>query len=102
MSIRFKEKALPDYQHLMQRCFEELLPGAEAWTLDDSGVPQLANSVWNAIQEALQHAGFVVADVRTLDKQQGSYQQVTSRLPSSKTWSSQPTSPTAALRSASN
>jgi hypothetical protein len=24
------------------------------------------NSVWNAIQEALQHAGFVIADIRTL------------------------------------
>ena len=36
------------------------------------------NAVWNAIQEALQSAGFVVADVRTLDKQQGSYRQVTS------------------------
>ena len=27
------------------------------------------NSVWNAIQESLQRAGFVVADVRILDKQ---------------------------------
>jgi len=36
------------------------------------------NAVWNAIQEAMLGAGFVVADVRTLDKQQGSYRQVTS------------------------
>ena len=36
------------------------------------------NAVWNAIQEAMLTAGFVVADVRTLDKQQGSYRQVTS------------------------
>jgi hypothetical protein len=36
------------------------------------------NSVWNAIQEALQTAGFVIADVRTLDKKQGSFKQVTS------------------------
>jgi hypothetical protein len=34
--------------------------------------------VWRAIQEALGTAGFVVADVRTLDKEQGSYRQVTS------------------------
>jgi hypothetical protein len=33
--------------------------------------------VWIAIQEALQRAGFVVADVRTLDKKQGSFKQVT-------------------------
>ena len=36
------------------------------------------NAVWRAIQEALGTAGFVVADVRTLDKQQGSFRQVTS------------------------
>ena len=34
------------------------------------------NSVWNAIQESLQKAGFIVADVRTLDKQQDSFKQV--------------------------
>ena len=35
------------------------------------------NAVWRSIQEALQRAGFVVADVRTLDKKQGSFKQVT-------------------------
>lgn len=35
------------------------------------------NSVWNAIQEGLQRAGFIIADVRTLDKKQGSFKQVT-------------------------
>ena len=35
------------------------------------------NSVWHAIQEALSSAGFVVADVRTLDKHVGSFKQVT-------------------------
>src|SRR5690606_10655114 len=35
-------------------------------------------AVWNAIQEALQAAGFVVADVSVLDKKSGSYRQVTS------------------------
>ena len=35
------------------------------------------NAVWNAIQEAILRAGFVIADVRTLDKQQGSFKQVT-------------------------
>ena len=37
------------------------------------------NSVWNSIQESLQRSGFVIADVRILDKKQGSFQQVTSR-----------------------
>ena len=35
-------------------------------------------AVWNAIQVALQQAGFVVAEVTALDKVQGSYRQVTS------------------------
>src|SRR5262249_21310868 len=35
------------------------------------------NAVWNSIQEAINRAGFVIADVRTLDKQQSSFKQVT-------------------------
>ena len=35
------------------------------------------NSVWNAIQESLIRAGFVIADVRTLDKKYASFKQVT-------------------------
>ncbi|MFC1705449.1 DNA methyltransferase [Planctomycetota bacterium] len=35
------------------------------------------NVVWTAIQEALGNAGFVVADVRTLDRKQGTFNQVT-------------------------
>jgi len=35
------------------------------------------NAVWNAIQEALQRSGFIIADVRTLDKKKESFKQVT-------------------------
>ena len=75
---KFKKKGLPEYQRLMQRCFGEycrvLKPGRWMTVVFHNS----RNSVWNAIQEAMQAAGFVVADVRTLDKQQGSYRQVTS------------------------
>lgn len=75
---RAKGKNLFDYQHLMQRCFEEyhriLKPGRWMTVVFHNSL----NAVWNAIQEAMLAAGFVVADVRTLDKQQGSYRQVTS------------------------
>ncbi len=75
---RAKHKGLPEYQELMTRCFEEyhrvLKPGRWMTVVFHNS----KNSVWNAIQESLQRAGFVVADVRTLDKQQGSYRQVTS------------------------
>jgi len=71
-------KGLPEYQHLMTECFRQyyrvLKPGH--WMTVE--FHNSKNSVWNAIQEALQTAGFIVADVRTLDKQQGSFKQVTS------------------------
>lgn len=35
------------------------------------------SSVWNGIQEAITKAGFIISQVSTLDKQQGSYKQVT-------------------------
>lgn len=73
-----KEKSILDYQGLMRACFEEyervLKPGRWMTVVFSNS----ANAVWRAIQEALGTAGFVVADVRTLDKQQGSYRQVTS------------------------
>lgn len=75
---RVKEKTLLDYQRMMSDCFcnyfRALKPGR--WMTVE--FHNSRNSVWNAIQEALQHAGFVVADVRTLDKKQGSFQQVVS------------------------
>jgi hypothetical protein len=75
---RFKKKALPEYQHLMQRCFAEyhrvLKPGRWMTVVFSNSKA----AVWNAIQVALQQAGFVVAEVTALDKVQGSYRQVTS------------------------
>ena len=75
---RFKQKGLLEYQRLMQRCFEEyqrvLKPGRWITVVFHNS----RNAVWTAIQEAMLAAGFVVADVRTMDKQQGSYRQVTS------------------------
>ena len=35
-----------------------------------------SNAVWMGIQEALEAAGFVIADVRTLDKERQSYKQI--------------------------
>jgi DNA modification methylase len=75
---KFKKKALPEYQNLMQRCFAEyyrvLKPGRWMTVVFSNSKA----AVWNAIQVALQQAGFVVAEVTALDKLQGSYRQVTS------------------------
>jgi hypothetical protein len=69
-------KSLFEYQELMTQCFQEfyrvLKPGR--WMTIE--FHNSKNSVWNAIQEALQHAGFVIADVRTLDKKQGTFNQI--------------------------
>lgn len=75
---RAKNKALPDYQELMRQCFAEYHRVLKAGRWITIVFHNSRNAVWNAIQEALQAAGFVVADVRTLDKKQGSYRQVTS------------------------
>ena len=73
---RAKSKGIPDYQRLMQACFKEyyrvLKPGRWMTVVFHNS----KNAVWNAIQEALLGAGFVVADVRTLDKKQKTFQQV--------------------------
>jgi len=72
-----KDKGLNEYQDLMRDSFKEyyrlLKPGRWMTVVFHNS----HNSVWNAIQEAMSSAGFVVADVRILDKQQSSYRQVT-------------------------
>jgi len=73
-----QNKALVDYQRLMEQSFCEyfkvLKPGR--WITVEFHNSQ--NSVWNSIQEALLRAGFVVCDVRILDKKQSSFKQTTS------------------------
>lgn len=73
------QKSLIDYLELMRSSFKEayrvLKPGR--WmTVEFSNTNA---SVWNAIQTALQEAGFVVANVSALDKKQGSFKAVTTR-----------------------
>ncbi|WP_419073556.1 DNA methyltransferase [Phascolarctobacterium succinatutens] len=72
-----QKKGLYEYQSIMEKCFKEyfrvLKPGR--WITIEFHNSQ--NSIWNAIQEGIQKAGFVVADVRTLDKKQASFKQTT-------------------------
>ncbi len=72
-----QHKGLVEYQGLMQACFDEfnkvLKPGR--WMTVEFHNSQ--NSVWNSIQEGLLRAGFVIADVRVLDKQQETFKQAT-------------------------
>ncbi len=73
-----RQKGVLEYQDLMRACFKEycrvLKPGRWMTVVFSNS----KNHVWRAIQEAMGIAGFVVADVRTLDKKQLSFKQVTS------------------------
>jgi len=70
-------KGLAEYQQLMAESFTEayrvLKPGR--WMTVEFSNTQ--TSIWNAIQQAIQQAGFVIANVAALDKQQGSFKAVT-------------------------
>lgn len=73
-----QEKGLYEYQELMTQCFCEYsrILKPNRWITIE--FHNSKNAVWNAIQQGLQKAGFIVADVRTLDKQLGTFKQTTS------------------------
>ena len=68
-----QKKALVDYQGLIEKCFSEFyrILKPNRWMTVE--FHNSKNAVWNAIQQALMQAGFIIADVRTLDKKQGSF-----------------------------
>ncbi|WP_028243924.1 DNA methyltransferase [Pseudobutyrivibrio ruminis] len=74
-----QNKGLPEYQNLMTKCFSEFFRVLKPNRWITIEFHNSKNSVWNAIQEAIQRAGFVIADVRTLNKQQSSYKQLMSQ-----------------------
>ncbi len=70
-----QDKDTQRYMELMLSCFQQnyrlLKPGR--WTTVEFHNSQ--NAIWNATQESMVRAGFVIADVRTLDKQGETYKQ---------------------------
>lgn len=72
-----QNKGLLEYQNIMQKCFAEyfrVLKSGHWMTVEFSNT---AANVWNSIQLALNRVGFVIANVSSLDKQQGSFKAVT-------------------------
>lgn len=70
-------KGIDEYRKLMTLCFSEayrLLKPGRWMTVEFSNTKA---SVWNSIQTALSEAGFIVANVSTLDKKLGSFKAVT-------------------------
>lgn len=74
-----QDKKLPEYQSLMLACFQELHRVLKAGRWITIAFHNSKNIVWNSIQEALGQAGFVIADVRIIDKGQGTYKQMTTQ-----------------------
>ena len=75
-----RHRTLGDYQELMVLAFQEIYRVLKPGRWMTMEFHNSSNRVWNAIQEATLRAGFVVADVRTLDKQQETYKQSVQKL----------------------
>ena len=66
-----QKKGLVEYQELMEQCFKEnyrILKYGRWMTIEFNNSK---NSVWKAIQEAIERSGFIVATVHDLDKIHG-------------------------------
>ena len=72
-----EKKSMEDYGKLMFCSFNTLRQALKPGRWLTVEFHNSSNTVWNVISESLQRAGFVVADVRTLDKKQKSFRQTT-------------------------
>jgi DNA modification methylase len=72
-----QHKKVPEYIDLMTKCFIEFyrILKPDRWITIQFSNSQSA--IWNAIQESIQKAGFIIANVSALDKKQGSFKAVT-------------------------
>jgi len=71
------KKALADYTQLMTKALSECCRVLKSGRWITVEFHNSQNAVWTAIHEAVESAGFVVADVRTLDKKKGTTKQLT-------------------------
>ncbi|NPV81512.1 MAG: DNA methylase [Firmicutes bacterium] len=71
-------KGLPEYKELMTSCFKEMYRILKPNRWMTVVFHNSKAAVWNAIQEAITRAGFVVAQVTVMDRKQGTFKQVTS------------------------
>ncbi|MDI6723123.1 MAG: DNA methyltransferase [Methanobacterium sp.] len=73
-----QNKALNEYTELMTQSFKEMYRILKPKRWITIVFHNSKASVWNSIQESVNRAGFIIEQVTTLDKQQGSFKQVTS------------------------
>ncbi len=72
-----QKKGLSEYNSLMLDSFKEYYRVLKPKRWITVVFHNSRSSVWNGIQEAITKAGFIIGQVSTLDKQQGSFKQVT-------------------------
>ena len=70
-------KGTTEYRHIMTACFKEVYRVLKPGHWLTMAFSNTKAAVWNSIQTALTDAGFIVANVSSLDKQQGSFKAVT-------------------------
>lgn len=66
---KYQRKSVLDYQNLMTQSFKELNRVLKPGRWITVEFHNSKNSIWNSIQESISVSGFVIADVRTLDKE---------------------------------
>ncbi|MDO8957960.1 MAG: DNA methyltransferase [Deltaproteobacteria bacterium] len=75
-----REKSIERYGAMMRTAFAELYrilkPGRWATIVFHNS----KNAIWNVLQDAIGSAGFVIADVRTMNRGTGSYRQYTAQM----------------------
>jgi hypothetical protein len=73
------KKALAEYHQLISLCFSEYYRVLKPNHWITVEFHNSSNAIWNAIQESLMSSGFIVADVRVLDKGKMSFKQIVSK-----------------------
>lgn len=73
-----QNKTLTEYHQLMLSAFREYYRVLKPKHWITVVFHNSKSSVWNAIQEAMAKAGFIIAQVSILDKKQGTFKQITS------------------------
>lgn len=74
---RTQQKDLPEYSNLMLHSFKEYYRVLKPKRWITVEFHNSKSSVWNAIQDAMMQAGFIIVQVSVLDKKQGSFKQYT-------------------------
>ena len=71
-----QSKKLTNYNHLMHQSFKEYFRVLKPNRWITVEFHSSKSSIWNGIQDGISKAGFIIASVAVLDKQQGSFNQV--------------------------